>query len=81
MRPECIEALINENREIEFVYKNKEYSISYYNDHRKKYISVCQAYKKPIDVSSAIEVLRLKIGNKTLEKIFLELPDSAFDIY
>lgn len=80
MKTECIESLIDCNREIEFIYNNKSYSITYYNDGRKNRISVCEAYKKPIDVRNSSEVLKLKIGNRTLEEIFLSLPDSAFDI-
>ena len=81
MKVECIESLIACNREIEFTYHNKRYSITYYNDKREKYISVCEAYKKPIDVRNSSELLKLKIGDITLEKIFASLPDSAFDIY
>ena len=38
MKAECIETLINENREIEFTYRGNRYSITYYNDNREKYI-------------------------------------------
>ena len=81
MKSECIEALIECKREIEFSYKNHRYSITYYNDNREKYISVCKFYDKPVDVKSSSEVLKMKIGGVTLEKIFANLPDSAFDIY
>lgn len=81
MKRECLELLINTGREIEFVYRKNRYSITYYNDNRKNYISVCQFYKNPIDVSSASEALKLKIGKYTLEQIFASLPDSAIDIY
>lgn len=81
MKAECIECLIACNREIEFAYQGKDYSITYYNDKREKYISVCEAKKDPIDVKNAGEVLHIKIGERTLEQIFAELPDSAFDIY
>lgn len=81
MRPECIEELINGNREIIFKYHGNKYSIVYYNDHREKYISVGKFYGKYVDVRNANEVLKLKIGNLTLEQIFAKLPDSAFDIY
>ncbi len=81
MKTECIEALINENREIEFAYKGSHYSITYCNDNREKYISVCKFYKKPIDVKNADELFKLKIGKYTLKQIFEALPDSAFDIY
>lgn len=44
-------------------------------------ISVCEFYKNPVEVKTASEVLKLKIGSLTLEKIFAQLPDSAFDIF
>ena len=81
MRSECIQELIRGNREIEFAYNNKMYSITYYNDNRPNYISFCEFYKTPTDVQNSRELLRLKIGEKTLEDIFSTLPDSAFEIY
>ena len=81
MNRESIEELIKARREIEFTFRGTRYSITYYNDDREKAISVCEFYQKPIDVRDADEVLKLKIGRHTLEKIFAALPDSAFDIY
>lgn len=81
MKAECIEALINEKREIEFTYRGNRYSITYYNDNREKYISVCKFYEKPIDVKNTDELFKLTIGRYTLKQIFEALPDSAFDIY
>ena len=81
MRRECIEELINGNREIIFRYRNKKYSIAYYNDDRKKYISIGEYSGNFVDVKNVDELLKLKIGKLTLEQIFKSLPDSAFDIY
>ena len=81
MKVECIEELINGNREIEFTYRGHRYSITYYNDNREKYISVCKFYEKPVDVKNAKELFELTIGKYTLKQIFEALPDSAFDIY
>ncbi len=81
MRAECIESLVEGNREIEFTYQDKKYSITYYNDNRKNYISFCEFYKTPEDVSNVRELLKILIDGKTLEQVFSELPDSAFDIY
>lgn len=81
MKKEIIKELIETNREIEFEYDGKEYSITYYNDGRKNYISFCKAYEKPIDVSSVDELLKIEIGILNLEQVFLILPDSAIDIY
>ena len=81
MRRECIEELINGNREIEFKYHGRWYSITYYNDNREKYISVCEFYNKPTDVRNVEELFNLYIGNHSLKEIFEALPDSAFNIY
>lgn len=81
MRRECIEELVRGNREIEFEYHEKRYSITYFEENGKKKISVCRFYEKPLNVDSVDEALKLKIGNRTLEEIFSKLPDSAFDIY
>jgi hypothetical protein len=81
MKRECLELLINNGREIEFIYHGNRYSITYYNDDKKKNISVCKFYENPIDVSSAEEALKLRIGKYTLEEIFASLPDSSIDIY
>lgn len=81
MRRECIEELINGNREITFIYGKDKYSITYYADKRENYISFCKFYKEPIDVKNADELLKIKIGKYTLEEIFSKLPDDAFGIY
>ncbi len=81
MRRECIELLVTGTREIEFTYLNKEYSITYYNDNRKNNISFCEAYQIPTDVPDVNELLKIKLGDKTLEQVFAEIPDSDFDIY
>ena len=81
MKRECLELLINNCREIEFVYRGNRYSITYYNDDRKKHISICKFYSKTVDVSTAEEALKVKIGKLTLEQIFAKLPDSAIDIF
>lgn len=48
--------LVSHGREIEFEYEGKKYSITYYNDNRKKRISFCEFYKKPIDCSNVDEL-------------------------
>lgn len=81
MRRECIELLTEGNREIEFSYREKKYSITYFRENGKKLISFCEFYKTPIDVTDANELLKIEVNGITLEKIFSELPDSAFSIY
>ena len=81
MKVECAESLMDCNREIEFNYFDKRYSITYYEENGKRTISFCEFYKEPTHVRTADEALQLKIGSKTLMEIFAGLPDSVFDIY
>jgi len=81
MKAECIECLIDCNREIEFSYLGKRYSITYFNKNNIRLISICEFYKEPVNVKTSSEVLKYKIGSLTLEEIFSKLSDSSFDIY
>ena len=81
MSREELEQLINDGREIEFKFKGKEYSITYYNDNRKKYISFCEFNKNPTDVAAVDELLNIKIGDFNLELVFLIIPNSSITIY
>lgn len=44
---------IETGREIEFTYNNLRYSVTYYSDHRKDFISFTEFYKEPVDFDSA----------------------------
>ena len=81
MSREELEQLINDGREIEFEFKGKEYSITYYNDNRKKCISFCEFNKNPTDVATIDELLNIKIGDFNLELVFLIIPNSSITIY
>ncbi len=82
MREECIEALINMGREIEFEYNDERYSITYTRgDNGKKVVSFCKFYCTPTHFTEPYAVIDHKVGDKTVEQIFAELPDDAFDIY
>lgn len=81
MSTEELKELVECNREIEFRYQGNDYSITYYNDGRKKYISFCKANEEPIDVATIDELLNIEIGILKLEYLFRILPDSSIDIY
>ncbi|MDO4670531.1 MAG: hypothetical protein Q4A67_03560 [Aerococcus sp.] len=48
---------IETGREIEFSYRGKRYSVTYYSDNRKDYISFTEFYQKPVDYASANEFM------------------------
>ncbi len=82
MRVECIELLVTTGREIEFEYKGEMYSITYRVDENKKTKVRCgKFYGERAEFDNPYEVIDYKIGDKTIEQIFAELPDDAFDIY
>lgn len=81
MKRKEIEELVNTGREIEFSYKDKKYSITYYGDKRKKYISFCEFNNQPIDVSSINELLAILINEITLEQILDKLPNEKIEIF
>lgn len=75
--------LINTGREIEFYFNNKCYSITYYNDDRKKYISIIEYNKEETihDVATADEALDVKMdGEHTVEFMLLNA-DQEIDIF
>lgn len=81
MKLAAIESLINDKREIEFFYNSHRYSITYYSDNRVKFISVCEFYRTPIDVSTPQEVFNLFIGRRKLSDILTSIPDSHIFIH
>ncbi len=82
MRVECIEALINMEREIEFEYQGEMYSITYWRDENNKFkVSYGKFYKDRAEFDNPYDVINHKVGDKTVEQIFAELPDDAFAIF
>ena len=82
MRVDCIEALINMEREIEFEYEGKRYSITYRRDENDKFKVRCGEYKgERVEFDKPYAVINYKIGGKTIRDIFAKLPDDAFEIF
>ena len=44
-------------REIEFEFKGKRYSITYFEQNKKTWISFCEFYQEPTDVKTVDELL------------------------
>ena len=66
MRKEELKELIELGHEIEFKYKVKKYSIMYTENDTPNFISFCEYYKKPIDVSNVEELCKIRIDGVTL---------------
>lgn len=82
LRKDLIE-LINRGREIEFYFNDKGYSITYYNDNRKNYISIIEFNKLETihDVSTADEALDVKMDGKHTVEFMLLNAVQEIDIF
>ena len=47
-------------REIEFEFKGKRYSITYFEQNKKAWISFCEFYQEPTDVKTVDELLMVE---------------------
>lgn len=65
--------------EIELNYKDKQYSLTYYDDNRKDYISFCEFDKDVLDVSSIDELWNLSYKGIPIKEIFLPLKGEGVD--
>ena len=72
---------IDTGREIEFTYDKKEYSITYYNDNRVNFISFCEFYKEPIDVSSFDELLEKKYNGISIKDMIESLSEDDYSVF
>ena len=71
--------LAKECFEIELTYKDKKYSLTYYDDNRKDYISFCEFDKDVLDVSSIDELWNLSYKGIPIKEIFLSLKGEGVD--
>lgn len=81
MRIDDLRQYINTGREIEFTYNKKNYSITYYNDNRKDYISFCEFYKETSDVSNIDELLKVTRDDVTVKEMIESLSDDDYSVY
>lgn len=81
MTKEQLKEYISTGREIEFTYKSKEYSITYYNDKRDKYISFCEFHKDILDVSSADELLASTYKGMSVKDVIESLTEDDCTIF
>lgn len=67
MSREELIGLVEQGREIEFVFKEKKFSITYVRIDDKELISFCEFYKRSTEVSSVDELLMIERYGVTVE--------------
>jgi len=81
MNKEELTEYIATGREIEFVYRKKKYSITYFNGKREDYISFCEFYKDTLDVASADELWGAEHHGFKISEALCSLKEDDIDIY
>lgn len=79
MTRQKLDEYVYQGREIEFEYKGKQYSITYFNWRKEgKDISFCEYYKEPTDVKTVDELANIPLDGKTLMQVLEELGDNIW---
>ena len=81
MNKQQIIELVNSGREIEFIYDQKKYSITYGVIDGTEVISFCEFYKESTEVKTVDELLELKINGVSVEEMFLSITDDNIWIF
>lgn len=77
MKKEELLRLINEGHEIEFTYKDKDYSISYGVIDGIDVISFCEVYNESKEVSVIDDLLKMQYNDFILQDIIEELDEDS----
>jgi hypothetical protein len=72
---------VRTGRELEFNYKGKDYSITYYNDDRKDFISFCEAYDETVDVATVDELWNSTYKGIKLSDMLSSIPEDKVDVF
>ena len=69
------------SRELEFNYKGKDYSITYFRKNRKICISFCEFYKETLDVATVDELWNSTYKGIKLSDMLSSIPEDDVYVY
>lgn len=81
MTIDILKKWVRTGRELEFNYKGKDYSITYYNDDRKDFISFCEAYDETVDVATVDELWNSTYKGIKLSDMLSSIPKDDVYVY
>ena len=81
MTIDVLKKWVRTGRELEFSYKGKDYSITYYNDDRKGFISFCEAYDETVDVATVDELWNSTYKGIKLSDMLSSIPEDDVYVY
>jgi len=81
MKIEEVKKILQDGEEIEFKYKNKNFSITFFEEKGKTKISFCEFYKKPIDVDTIEELFDITYNGETVKDILIKTDKKNIIVY
>ena len=81
MNPEELNVLIEEGREIEFLFEGRKYSITYGMVDDNEVISFCEFYQETTEVTTVGELLAIRRYGKSVEEMLSRLSDNDIWIF
>lgn len=72
---------VDTGRELEFNYKGKDYSITYFRNNRKICISFCEFYKETLDVATVDELWNSTYKGIKLSDMLSSIPEDEVYVY
>lgn len=72
---------VDTGRELEFNYKGKDYSITYFRKNRKICISFCEFYKETLDVATVDELWNSTYKGIKLSDMLSSIPEDKVDVF
>lgn len=72
---------VDTGRELEFNYKGKDYSITYFRKNRKICISFCEFYKETLDVATVEELWNSTYKGIKLSDMLSSIPEDKVDVF
>lgn len=82
MTKERVEEWMKSGREIEFVYKGKQYSLSpFVTGSNERWVSFCEYYQHNLDAKSVDDLWCQTYNGVKVSDILYSVPESEVDIY
>lgn len=81
MKIKYLKDLVSEGHEIEFVFNNKKYSITYGEIDNIDVISFCEFYKDSIEVTNVDDLLNIKVDDLSLCDVWKRISEDEVWIF
>ena len=81
MKIEEVKKILQDGEEIEFKYKNKDFSITFFEEKGKTKLSFCEFNKEPIDVDTIEEIFDITYNGEIVKDILMKTEKKNVIVY